>query len=79
MFNRFKNWKLTKKIYFSFTILTLFIMLIVFYAFISLYQINKIVKDLHEKIEQIEKGATVRKTILGDTQLNILSRTLKKV
>ncbi|MDW8135819.1 MAG: methyl-accepting chemotaxis protein [Thermodesulfobacterium sp.] len=72
MFNRFKNWKLTKKIYFSFTILTLFIMLIVFYAFISLYQINKIVKDLHEKVEQIEKGATVRKTILGDTQLNIL-------
>lgn len=67
----FRNWSISKKLYFGFGVIIFIVFLVSAYTLYGLYMINIKVKDLDERVEKIVNSAKVRREIMESIQYNI--------
>jgi len=72
----FKNWSITKKLIFGFSIIIFIVAIVSLYTLYSLYVINTNTKDLREATLKISNAAQLRNEILTNIQLNMTKMLL---
>jgi len=72
----FKNWGITKKLIFGFSIIIFIVAIVSLYTLYSLYVINTNTKDLREATLKISNAAQLRNEILTNIQLNMTKMLL---
>jgi len=72
----FKNWSITKKLYFGFGVIIFIVIVVSLYTLYSLCVIRNDVKDLDERIAKINNVQEARERILTGIQLNIAKMLL---
>ena len=72
----FKNWSITKKLYFGFGVIVFIVIIVSLYTLYSLYVVKNNVKDLDERLAKITNAQEVSERVLTGIQLNIAKMLL---